>query len=101
MAKKICYGKVEPIWSDAGKHKDLSRGWGIYFDIKPLGVKRIRLTCPVCGRRVMSSIKMNHDGDFIIHTLPPHKPKKWWKKHERNRKKKNDSQIYRNSKRRI
>jgi len=43
-------------------------------------LKRIRMTCPKCKRRLLSSVKMCHDGCCIKHSIPPHKPKYWWKK---------------------
>jgi len=42
--------------------------------------KRVRLSCPVCGRRLLAWMQMGHDGDFQGYTLPPHKVKGWWKK---------------------
>lgn len=47
---------------------------------RPKNIKRKRLTCPKCGRRLESSIELEHDGYYIIHSLPAHKPKMWWKK---------------------
>jgi|WetSurSiteA1Bulk_404760.scaffolds.fasta_scaffold01794_7 hypothetical protein len=79
MAKKLCEGKIVPVWEYAGKHKEYFMvTWsGTY---RPKNVRRLRLTCPICGRRVMSSVILNQDGDLLIHSLPPHKPKGWWKK---------------------
>ncbi|MHB8089510.1 MAG: hypothetical protein ACYDH2_14815 [Anaerolineaceae bacterium] len=48
-------------------------------------LKRIRIACPKCGRRVMSSISLGHDEDYILHELPPHKTKHWWKHSEKKR----------------
>lgn len=93
MAKELCYGKVETIWLDAGKHRDPSIGFGLAGEIvRPKNVRRIRLTCPLCGRRILSSIRLDHDGIYIIHSLPPHKPKGWWKKSKRITK--NERKIY-------
>jgi len=47
---------------------------------RPTNVKRLRLKCPKCKRRVMSSVRVCHDGCCVIHDLPAHKPKGWWKK---------------------
>jgi len=47
------------------------------------GIKRIRMKCPKCGRRVMSSV-MYHDNE-AIHSVPAHKPKGWWKKKKRGK----------------
>jgi hypothetical protein len=57
--------------------------WGFIMGVRPANVKRIRLQCPKCGRRVWSSV-MQDDGE-IYHSLPPHKPKGWWKKHKRKK----------------
>jgi hypothetical protein len=40
--------------------------------------KRERLVCAECGRRIVASYRYD-DGDFQ-YSLPPHKPKRWWKK---------------------
>lgn len=39
------------------------------------GVKRIRVTCPVCGRKLILSVQVAPDADGIIHSIPKHKPK--------------------------
>lgn len=78
MTNKICEGKAKEIW----KMKTGSVVWSISNINTPerKGIKRIRIKCELCGRRILSSIKINHDGDYIIHYLPPHKTKGWWKK---------------------
>lgn len=48
--------------------------------VRPEGVKRMRLRCPRCGRRVWSSISTCSDGCCVYHNIPPHKPKRWWRK---------------------
>jgi len=53
--------------------------------IRPKGVKRIRMKCPACGRKLWSSIKFTHDADDVMHTIPPHKPKMWWKKNKKRK----------------
>ena len=44
--------------------------------------KRInrRVTCPVCKRRLMGCYVIDHDGEVMKLNIPPHKPKRWWKK---------------------
>lgn len=55
--------------------------YGFYFGNRPRPeVKRIRMQCPVCERRVWSSVSVCHDGCCVLHTLPTHKIKGWWKK---------------------
>lgn len=48
--------------------------------VRPAGVKRLRLKCPQCGRRLLSSVRTCDDGCCILHFIPPHKPRGWWKK---------------------
>jgi hypothetical protein len=80
MKHKICYGKTTRIWqSHYDKVEQLDYWDTLYNPHAYHGIKRIRMTCELCGRRVLSSIWNNEDGD-IIHVLPPHKPKHWWKK---------------------
>lgn len=47
---------------------------------RPTNVKRKLLTCPNCKRRLHSSVELEHDGFYVIHSIPAHKPKEWWKK---------------------
>jgi len=56
------------------------------FNLRPLGVKRKRMTCSKCKRRLWSSVELDHDCVDIIHSIPPHKPKKWWKKKKKEKK---------------
>jgi hypothetical protein len=79
VSHKICHGKAKSIWQEHYKNiKEPVGGiqWGDCHAYR--GVKRIRMKCELCGRRILSSIWNNEDGD-IIHILPPHKPKHWWK----------------------
>jgi hypothetical protein len=55
------------------------------YGVRPEGIKRIRIKCTKCKRRVMSSVSACHDGCCVRHKLPPHKPKGWWR--HRNKKK--------------
>jgi len=48
--------------------------------VKPVGVKRVKLVCPICKRRVTASVRTCEDGCCLYQELPPHKPKRWWKK---------------------
>lgn len=81
MAKnKMCTysGPVKTV--DVPKEK--RPPWNImsWHGHRPHGVKRIRVKCPVCGRRMWSSVSQCHDGCCITHSIPPHKVKMWWKK---------------------
>lgn len=76
--KELCDGTLN-ICVDEPKNKEYERGSELN-NIRPTGVKRIRLTCPKCKRRLMSSVRMGHDNDGVLHYIPKHKPKKWWKK---------------------
>lgn len=40
------------------------------------GIKRIKIECKMCGRRVKSSIECCMDGCCVRHVIPPHRPKK-------------------------
>ncbi len=55
-----------------------------YFDasegVRPTGIKRKRLKCPRCSRRLMSSVSVCDDGCCVYHRIPTHKPKGWWKR---------------------
>ncbi len=77
-SSKLCFGKTKTEWRSAGDFKlnwfDAQRGE------RPTGVKRVRLTCPVCKRRVLASVRTCEDGCCLMFTLPPHKPRYWWKK---------------------
>ena len=98
MATKLCNGFIKPIWetnpiADLNERLDWwDTMWG---NIRQLGVKRKRLTCPKCGRKVMSSISVCQDGCHVIHSLPPHKPKGWWKKPKASKNEKTGRQIRR------
>ena len=83
MAKILCPGiKGFGGMADAG---DNAIGWN--WGERPTGIKRKRLKCPKCGRRVLSSVRTDHDGYDVFHDLPPHKPKCWWKKKSKKRRK--------------
>lgn len=75
--KNLCEGIQNVVWEKA---PDYWQGCYLFWPkFRPDGIKRKRLTCPKCGRRVYSSVAIDHDGDYIFHSLPPHKPKHWWK----------------------
>lgn len=90
MIEKLCYGRLKyPISKEPKRgveDMDPTGGWWNGMVSRPSNVKRIRLQCPVCGRRIWSSVDQG-DGE-IYHTLPPHKPKGWWKKEKPRRKEK-------------
>lgn len=77
-------GKVYAIW----ENNPQPTGFPDFYDVRISGVRRKRLTCPKCKRRIMSSVRLCHDGCHIIHELVPHKPKGWWKKKKKKRSKK-------------
>ena len=87
--EELCNGKLEYSIYEKPKRVNEDVDYTGFFNclgIRPSKVKRIRLQCPVCGRRVWSSVDQN-DGE-IYHSLPPHKPKGWWKKKKDRRKEK-------------
>ena len=38
-------------------------------------VYKLEAFCPKCGRKLLSSVSLDHDGYEIYHSLPKHKPK--------------------------
>lgn len=91
MKSALCDGKStsgerEAIWEHLPPKKQISY---LFSCSAPRPTcKRVRMTCPKCGRRLLSSVEYYHDGDYVIHTIPPHKPKGWWK-HKNHKSKKN------------
>lgn len=87
MTSKMC-----PRYNDVVKVGHLSGDESVdYFDafvgVRPTGIKRIKVQCPECGRRLMSSVSCCHDGCCVYHRLPRHKRKGWWKPIHRQGKK--------------
>lgn len=82
----LCPGDNQAVWEHLGYSPRLNRtldGFGQPTEATYALVKRKRLTCSTCGRRVTSRIRITHDADDAVHSLPPHKRKGWWKKHTR------------------
>lgn len=48
----------------------------------PLGIKRRKVKCPICGRRVTVSVRTTDIQEFV-EVIPPHKPHRWWKKQKK------------------
>lgn len=44
--------------------------------------RRVRVTCPLCGRRLFGWKAFTHDAELVSISVPVHKRKKWWKKKE-------------------
>jgi hypothetical protein len=86
MSSKMCKNDGKVVrWTDNPDplhHMEAQAGF------RPVDAKRIRMTCPRCKRRLWSSVMSCHDGCCIIHTIPPHKVKAWWKKGNRKKGKK-------------
>ena len=76
MIGDLCAGYNCLILDDSDSDIELGDVWD--GDHRPKNVKRLRLRCPRCGRRVKSSVWCDDDGD-VYHNIPPHKPKGWWK----------------------
>jgi len=69
----------EAVWQDIGP--DVEIVWGHLFGGYVVNAPRIWMKCPVCGRKLRSSVRLCHDGDGFLHTIPyPHKVKGWYKK---------------------
>jgi hypothetical protein len=83
--KNLCPGKAKSIVI-----RDDRFGYaGMYRMINPFPeyrIKRKRMKCELCGRKVLSSVQVYHDGHYIYHLMPPHKPKHWWKLKKKRRK---------------
>lgn len=63
--------------------------WQVDNGELPTGIKRPKVTCPKCGRRMDASIYVCHDGCCLIWFIPAgHKIKGWWKKREKDKQKK-------------
>ena len=65
-------------------------GWG-GLGRPPNLVKRKRVICPVCKRRMWASFRFCHDGCCIMYSIPKHKVKKWWTKDKERKKNKRES----------
>lgn len=55
------------------------------YDIRTSTTRRfkqkVRVKCPLCGRKLWAWKAYDHDGiDPPAYTVPPHKKKGWWKK---------------------
>lgn len=78
MKAQICPGarvRILDKKQESGlDHFDISDG------LLPVGVKRIKITCPKCKRRVWSSVATCDDGCCLYHVLVPHKVRYWWRK---------------------
>ena len=73
----LCLGKATPIIKKLPKNTEVVGGF-FWNTGRPLNIKRIRMKCELCGRRVWSSVLV--DDNEIWHIVPHHKPKYWWKK---------------------
>lgn len=87
--KSLCPGSRRPFLiednpTDYPNHLEASYGF------RPSGVKRKRLKCPRCGRRVMSSVSTCRDGCCVTHYLPAHKPRRWWKRLRKKKPRRSD-----------
>lgn len=89
--EELCRG----ILSQFGGSCSVGHNVGWYNRHALSNIKRIRMKCPDCGRRIMSSITNCHDGCCFWHVLPPHKPKDWWKKGKQRPRNKPEKQLKR------
>ena len=77
MSKLCDGGKDYRVWDPEHSENWLGDSGGE----RPVGVPRKRVRCPKCGRKLLTSVEFVHDGD-VLHTIPKHKPKGWWKKNK-------------------
>lgn len=85
MPNTICPGGGASVWV---RLKEIAPGGNMgWASVNPCrkGIPLVRLKCPKCGRRMMSKVEIYHDGDYAIHTIPPHKIKHWWKKNKKRK----------------
>lgn len=77
MATKMCKGTLSTGWvrNPVGGSLQVDE-WSAKQGERQTGVKRIKMTCPVCKRRLWSSVSLCHDGCCVYHSLPRHKPYK-------------------------
>ena len=87
---ELCPGGLyHPSRPEYKKYED--RLWSKGTEIQPtsefytsmgyvVGVKRSKAKCEKCGRKIVPSIRTCEDGCCVILIIPPHKPKRWWKK---------------------
>jgi hypothetical protein len=68
-----------PCFSDNSREQVKDRTASVWPD-ENLHVRRRKLECPFCKRRVLARIGFGHDGDVLAFLMPVHKPKHWWKK---------------------
>lgn len=88
MSKRpMCPGSTRPFIIENNPRDYPTRADAWYGDrgARPERIKRKRLKCPRCGRRVWSSISTCHDGCCVLHFLPPHKSKGWWKRRKKRK----------------
>lgn len=70
--KDLCLGKAPSIVKENPRIVDVEQTHN--------GIKRMKIRCDLCGRRVTASVRPSHDDvTVLVFTLPPHKPKGWWK----------------------
>jgi formylmethanofuran dehydrogenase subunit E len=85
---KICPGKAGNIIEFLPRNQWEGYEIVMFSHRRPEGqTKRIRMTCNDCGRKVLSSVMMDEDGQMIFHSIPPHKRKGWWKREKKSRRK--------------
>lgn len=84
---ELCPGKAKTIAIKTNDYEDFFF-FPLWTALRPsTPTKRIRMKCELCSRRVLSSVTLDEDGDYIYHQIPPHKPKHWWKKKSKKRRK--------------
>jgi hypothetical protein len=77
----LCQGKADRVWVYLPVDKRPPMVFAI-FAVHRKRIKSIRMKCEKCGRRIMSSAHVIDDGDYIVHSIPPHKPRFWWKRNK-------------------
>ena len=102
MNKRLCPGSTTGIIEHAPPDSPTTpyvHHWDASMGVRPTGIKRKRLKCPRCGRRLMSSVRVCDDGCCVYHSIPSHKPKDWWKTKKVMKKKKRKGKNMGNARR--
>lgn len=85
MAKEMCSGGQGKCRSCTLTQDPLDRAVILSDrEFKKRGcTKKVKVTCPVCGRRLIGWNVIDHDAMLVRISIPMHKPKGWWKKNKK------------------
>ena len=89
MKAKMCSYTGFVRWDKPGEYPEskMVDHWEATMGKLPSGIKRPRVQCPVCKRRMKANIRVCSDGCCIAFMVPRHKVKEWWKKKKKKNRK--------------